>query len=231
MNAEVGLLQSLATQQQAILLLLTVPFVATVIGIARHIVGIKFLGIYAAIILTYALYGLGLNADVHGYSDIVTGVKYGFIFMFVLIGSTALGSSAIKRTRLHYFPKISIVVSLASLTLLFTILVADLLGRKGFSSTNALALIMIVSIAEQFTAVLFKVKVKQAIILTIETTLLSLFCYVIIAWPSFQEFILRYPFVMIFAFIISFLVGKYRGLRVNEYFRFREILDKPEEEN
>ncbi len=226
---DLGLLQNIDIERQALLLLFMIPVVVTIVGITRHIVGIKSLGIYATVILTFAFYGLGLNGDYAANTNIFNGVRYGLSFLVVLIAATVLGSTILKSSRMHYFPKVAMVMSFAAVGLILALILGDLilgdlLGRKAFSSINALALVMIASVAEQFTSTLFKLKWRKAILLTAETTFTALICYLLIAWPAFQDLVINYPYVLLLTFLINYLVGKYRGLRILEFIRFREVL-------
>lgn len=227
----IDLLEIFDIEKQVLVFLLMIPIVASIVGIARHVIGIKSLGIYAPIVLTFSLYALGLNGKYGEYSDPEAGLKYGLVFILVVMGATLLGTSLFKRTRMHYFPKISLNLSLVSVALLVTILLADSLDRQDLNSVNALALVMIASVGEQFTSILFKKKIQTALLVTFETMFTSFFSYILIAWPTFQDFILQYPYVIILAFILNFAVGRYRGLRFREYLRFQSVLDDISDEN
>jgi hypothetical protein len=221
---EVTFLQNLAIERQALVLLLMLPVVATIVGIARHLIGLKSLGLYAPIILTFSLYGLGLNGNYGEYSDVVTSLKFGLIFILIMAISCVLGSSILRRSRMHYFPKVAIVVSLAAIMLLLSIIGGELIFRRGFSSINAFSLVMVASVAEQLTSTLFKEDIKKSLFLTLETVFTSVCCYILIAWPSFQDFLVLHPYLILVTFIVNYFVGKYRGLRFREYFRFNEVL-------
>jgi len=218
--------QEALTAQPLFVLLLLLPVVATIVGVAKHVIGVKSLGIYAPIVLTFAFYFLGLNGTYGNYSDIWTGVRYGLIFLLVVIVGTVLSTRLLKNRRMHYFPKVSFVLSTVSIFLFITMLAAQALEKSGFTSINAFALILIASVAEQFTAILFKKSLKTALLLSLETSLISIFCYLLIAWPSFQQLIVNYPFLILLTLVVNYLVGKYRGLRVRELLRFQEILDE-----
>jgi hypothetical protein len=228
---ELDFLQNLDIEKQALVFLLMLPIVASIVGIARHIIGVKSLGIYAPIILTFSLYALGLNGKYGEYSDIWAGLKYGLIFVPIIIATSLLGTTLVKRSHMHYFPKISINLSLVAIALLITLVLADILGRDGFNSTNALALVMIASVAEQFTATLFKKKLVPALLITLETMLTSFFCYILIAWPEFQDLVIKFPYIILITFVLNYIIGKYKGLRFREYFRFRTVLNDISDED
>lgn len=216
--------------QPLLILLLMLPIVATIVGVARHVIGIKSLGLYAPIILTFAFYVLGLNGNFGQYSDVWAGVRYGIILLAVIIATTLFITTIIRPIRMHYFPKVSFVLAFAALAVFGAIMLAQYLDLTGFSSVSAVALVLLASVAEQFTSILFKKNFKVALLLTIETVLTSILCYLLIAWPSFQQLIIVQPLLVLLTLPINLLLGRYRGLRVREYLRFNEILTENEDQ-
>jgi len=62
-----------------------------------------------------------------------------------------------------------------------------------------------------------------AIILTIETLALSVAAYFVVTWEPFRLVFLNYPELILLTFVVNILLGKWTGLRLTEYFRFREV--------
>jgi len=207
-----------------VLLLLLLPIVATIVGIARHIVGVQSMGVYAPLILTYSMYALGMVNQQSAYTDINQGLRIGTIFIVVVVISAFIATRILKLSRMHYFPKISIVLSTTALALVVSIIASKMLGFSALVNANAFALLLLATVAEQVTATLFKKRAQEAILLIIETFLTSVVAYMIIAFPELQQFLINYPFAILLTFVINYFVGKYRGLRVREYIRFRDIL-------
>jgi hypothetical protein len=235
------------SSQLAYYLLLMIPVVATIVGISRHIIGIKSLGIYAPIVLAFSFYGLGLQFDANGnpYSDITIGIRYGVLFVLVLVSSTYVASYILRKSRMNYFPKIAIIISFASLFLTAFIVVSNwitlqseiepfaaiftaIFGNIQFNEITAFSLVLIASVAEKFTGVLYKKRFKKALWITLETVVTSVFCYVLLAWPRFINIIDNYKWLILLTFPINYFVGKYKGLRVREYIRFSDVLSQPE---
>ena len=63
-----------------------------------------------------------------------------------------------------------------------------------------------------------------------ETVLAALVCVFIIQWPLFQSVILAYPELILLTFIVNIILGRWTGLRLVEYFRFREVFKHMQEE-
>jgi len=83
-----------------------------------------------------------------------------------------------------------------------------------------------VLMVERFVAIQIERGQKMAIFLTLETLVLALIAYFIINWSWLQQALLRYPFrSFLVLFFFNFLLGKWTGLRVTEYFRFKELME------
>jgi len=99
-------------------------------------------------------------------------------------------------------------------------------GQKTDLITISIFVILImITLVEKFLAAQIERGGKGAIFLTSETLALSIICYWVASWSWLQLFVLSHPFATIFlAIIISILLGKWTGLRLTEYFRFRELI-------
>lgn len=61
------------------------------------------------------------------------------------------------------------------------------------------------------------------------TLLIGLFCYVILNINAIKVILLSYPELILLLIPINFFIGKFTGLRITEYFRFKEIIKSVEE--
>ena len=78
-----------------LLLLIFIPIVATIVNLLRYIVGTKSFGIYAPLTLTFAY--------------IFTGIRIGLLITATVIIATLLAYSLLKKIRMHYISRITIV--------------------------------------------------------------------------------------------------------------------------
>jgi hypothetical protein len=63
-----------------------------------------------------------------------------------------------------------------------------------------------------------------------ETILAALICVFIVSRPFLQSFLLAYPEVILLTIVVDAGLGKWTGLRIVEYFRFKEVLSHLQEE-
>lgn len=198
--------------RETITLLLMLPIIATLIVAIRQIAGIKAFGIYTPLIITFAFFD--------------TGIKYGLaIFLTVLIVGT-LVRFMVRRFRLLYLPRMGIVLTIIAIVILLILFEGALSKRTVLVGTSIFPILIMVTLAEKFIAAQIEKGVRTAIILSLETLLVSIIGYYLITWNRFQELVFLYPQLIILSLVINILLGRWSGLRISEYFRFKEILKK-----
>jgi hypothetical protein len=81
-----------------------------------------------------------------------------------------------------------------------------------------------ITLAEKFVATQIEKGSKVALILAIETLIISVVGYYLISWDFLTTLVLHFPWIILFTFLINFSLGKWAGLRITEYLRFRKII-------
>jgi hypothetical protein len=211
----------------SIVLLLLLPIAATIIGIDRQIIGFRSFGIYLSLVLTFVFYKLGVNGE-SIYSDPVKGLKYGIFLIIIVFASAALSFQFSRKWALHYYPKLSMIITNVTFTILMVIFLLGLANIKGIIKIDTFTLILIVGVAEKYVSILTRKKMKTALIITIESIAQATFCYLIISLQPLINLLIVYPYLILLLFPINYLVGKFTGLRATEYFRFKKILEEVE---
>lgn len=197
----------------ALILILMLPIVATIIAFARQVVGIKGFGIYTPLIIAFAFWAMG--------------VWYGLVVFTVIILVGSLMRSIVKKFRLLYLPRMAIVIIGVTLSIILLFFCASYFGhiQLADSMVSTFAVLIMIMLVEKFVAAQIERGTREAIFLTLETLILSLISYLIISWTWLQGTVLVYAFwVIILSLIINILIGRWTGLRLSEYYRFREVI-------
>lgn len=197
---------------QTVTLLLMLPVVATLVAFFRQVIGIKAFGIYTPSIITFALLAFDPN-----------GVKYGIAIFASVILVGMLSRYILKYFRLLYLPRVAITLSIVSLAILGILVGGGSVQRTGLASVSIFPLLIMITLAEKFVATQIEKGSRIAFLLAIETLLISLAGYFLVRWNALTALILSFPWIILFTFLINFSLGKWTGLRVTEYFRFRKI--------
>ena len=141
-----------------------------------------------------------------------------------------------------YIPKLGIVVAIVALALLgFLVLGISLqLFDRQFFSIAIFPMLIIGTLAEKFTSVQSKQSFISTLLITLQTIFTAIVAYVLVGgemelifttvrWDFISNLLRSYPEIIFVALAIMVFLGKWTGLRIVEYIRFREILRHQEE--
>jgi hypothetical protein len=194
-----------------IALILMLPIIATFIAFLRQVVGIKAFGIYTPLIVTFAF--LATNGIKYGVAIFITVILVGMLMRFVL-----------KPFRLLYLPRVAIMLTVVAIFILLVLVFGGGLQRTGLAAVSIFPILIMITLVEKFVAVQIEKGDRVAIILAIETLFISIVGFLIASNAPLIKFIVQYPWAILFTIPINILLGKWTGLRISEYFRFKEIM-------
>ena len=195
---------------ETIYLILALPFVATLIAAFRQLVGIKSFGIYTPLVLTFAFWAIG--------------IKYGIaIFLVIFLTGTAV-RYVLKNFRLLYMPRMAIVLTVISLAILALLTIGGYLNKTGLAATSILPILILITLIEKFISTQVEKGFRTAALLSIETLIISIAGYYFITWDVFRIMVLEHPEYILLLFVFNIFLGKWTGIRLSEYLRFREVI-------
>ena len=131
---------------------------------------------------------------------------------------------ALKGLRILYLPRVSITLSVIALTILMLLSIGGTFHRTGLASVSIFPILIMITIMEKFVAAQIEKGNRAAIILAIETLVISWVGYKLASWPLLIQGIVAFPWMVLITIPINIFLGKWDGLRLNEYIRFREVL-------
>jgi hypothetical protein len=196
-----------------IVLLLLLPGVAALIAAARHLVGLRGFGIFLPAALSVVF--------------VATGPVVGILLFLVIVFVSTLTRIVMRRfkIKLQYLPRMALLLHFVVLGILALLFLAPLINNSSFANVSIFPVLILVLLAEDFSRVQLGKSAKVAISLTGETLILSLASYIFLNLKFVQEFVLLMPELWIFLVIVfDYLMGKYVGLRILEYYRFRKLI-------
>ena len=196
-----------------VILLLMLPIIATMIAFLRQVIGVKAFGIYTPLIITFAF--LATN-----------GLKYGVAIFAAIILSGMLMRFVLKPFRLLYLPRVAIMLTVVAIFILGVLTLGGDFRRTGLAAVSIFPILIMITLVEKFVTVQIEKGDRMAILLAIETLVISIIGYFIAGSVTFVQFIALHPWVVLLTLPINILLGKWTGLRISEYFRFREVIKK-----
>jgi hypothetical protein len=128
--------------------------------------------------------------------------------------------------RMHYIPKTTIVMIGVSMAVIFAIMFGTVLfEKKGLIYLDIFPILMIVTLSDTFVSSLSRKSFLQTTVIGLQTVLIGLIAYTIISIPEVQNLAIEYTITLILVlFLVNLYIGKFVGLRLSEYYRFRDLL-------
>jgi hypothetical protein len=197
-----------------IVLLLLLPIVATVIAATRTLIGIRGFGIFLPAALSITFVAIGP----------VLGI---LLFVAIVIISTTVRILTRKlKLKLQYLPRMALILWFVSFGILGILFSAPKLNYQPLLNVSIFPVLVLTLLVEDFTKIQLGKSLKTAFTLTTQTLILSLISYLFLTYAPFQKLVLLNPEIsMILTFVIDIVLGKYLGLRVMEYYRFRKLIN------
>lgn len=197
---------------ETVKLMFLLPVIAMVIAFLRQVIGIKAFGIYTPSIITFAFLAIGL--------------KYGAAIFTAIILVGMAARYILKKFRLLYLPRMAITISIVTLSMLFILVLGGSLQRTGLAAVSIFPLLIIVTIVEKFVATQIEKGTGTAVYLAAETLVISTVGYYVASWQFLIDAILAFPWLILLTIPVEIFLGKWTGLRLSEYWRFREVFKK-----
>jgi len=199
-----------------IILILMLPIIATIVAFFRQIIGLTTFGVYTPSVIAISFIALGF--------------KFGFIILLITIAAGAITRNLLSKFRLLHIPKIAIVFTGSSLTIFLTIALAVYFNITDFATMAIFPMLIMLTLGEKFYTMQTGKGFLTAFVATTETVIVSLACYFIATWEFLQTYVINYPgWMFLIIILINISLGRFTGLRVREYFRFRAIFDSIQE--
>lgn len=194
-------------------LIIAMSLVATIVSIARYIVGTKSYGIYAPVLLAIA------------YS--YTGLKYGLVITAVVIVTTLLSYRVLRRIRMHYITRIATNYTLLSIFLILFFVIVNRfgLGLENLKNIPPLAFISIAALSDFFVKQYVKKSLLSSLTILLSTAALATIGWFVITRGVINNYLINNLWILPALTLLNILLGQYKGLRIKDYFRFRITKD------
>lgn len=194
-----------------IVLVLMLPIIAALAAFSRQVIGFKSFGIYTPTVTAVAF--------------VATGLKVGLALFFVIVLTTTLSRYVLRYLRILYLPRTALILFFVAVAMFISLFVGSLFNVVRIETISIFPILILITLAENFVNIQLDKNLRQAAVITAETLVLAVIGFFVMQWEYLQRIVLLNPeltFIAIIAFII--LIGRWTGLRLVEYLRFREVL-------
>ncbi len=196
-----------------LVLILLLPLAGAIIATLRHVVGLRGLGIFTPTVLSVAF--------------ISTGIGVGLIIFFTVVASLTIVRLVLRKMkfRMQYLPRMALIMVFISLSIVGLFYGLVIYTQVDIYSISIFPILIMMLLAESFMEVQIGRSLREAIYLTLQTLVIALLVYFVLTMEWVQVMMVAYPeLVILTVILIDVFVGKYVGLRILEYWRFRKLI-------
>lgn len=198
-------------------LILLFPLIVAIVAAARHLIGVRGVGILTPALLSVAF--------------LATGVWAGVLLFIIILLVATLARMAIKRLKLQYLPRLALLLWFVSFGVFGTLLVASLIEFNAIVTVGIFPILILMLLAETFIDIQVGRSSNEARDIILQTFILAMVSSLILGWEVVQRAVLIYPELIFFGVaVFDIFVGRYTGLRLAEYMMFRAVTKDDEEE-
>jgi hypothetical protein len=200
--------------------LLIVPFIVMVGTFARHVLGLKIFTMFVFVSMTMII---GLLIRENSWLSMSVGIGLlVFIYFFSYFVKKLTNTFS-----LHYYARISLVVSMISILLLSIVALAGrnqmIVESIQLDKVFSYAIILGVLLSEFYSSNQTQKGFRASRVMFLWSICFAFIIGSLISWNRFEGFMLKYPFIVIIFMLLTYLFGNYKGLRFSEIRRFKDV--------
>ena len=190
----------------ALTLILILPIIASLVVVARIVVGLETFGMFGPVIVSLAF--------------ITTGLQWGLVIFVVIVGLGVLLRAGLQRLRLQAVSRLAILIALVSAVMGGLTLLGAVLGIGPLLNISIFPMVIMSNVIENFAASQVELGTAEALRMTLATLFLSVACYLVVDQAGLQSLVLAFPEILLVTVAFDAVLGKWRGVRLLEYVRF-----------
>ncbi len=190
--------------------ILVIPIGALVTIIFRNVMGVQTFGTFLPALIAYAFLG--------------TGLWWGMLIFFTIIAGGALLDVLVSRLKLLHTPRLTVIM-------IFVVAALLSYGVWGIRHGNAIiahSLFFPLAIhtitIERFFIIAQERGLKKSFIVLGWSMTVVAFCYMVMSSLILQMIVVFFPETYLLLLSATVYLGRWTGLRVSEFFRFRHLI-------
>lgn len=200
-----------------VVLVLLFPLIVAIVAAARHLIGVRGVGILTPALLSVAF--------------LATGVWAGVALFVIILFLTIVARIALKVLKLQYLPRVSLMLWVVSAGVFVTLLLASIWNVSSLVTVGIFPILILMLLAETFIDIQQGRSGSEARALIFQTFVLAMISSLLLASEMVQRVVLLWPEMVFFGVaVFDLFMGRYTGLRLSEYLMYRGIVKEDEEE-
>ncbi len=192
--------------------ILMLPVGALLVVLFRNVVGMPTFGTFLPALLAA--------------SAGETGAAFGVVAVLVVVAVVAAVRWGLGRLELLHSPTLAILLSAVVLTLILTSMAGERLGLLPLTRVTLFPIAVLAICAERFFLSLTEHGGKAAGKELAGTLVVMLACHVVMGSLALQVLVIGFPEVLLLVVAANVYLGRWVGMRLSEYRRFRGLLGR-----
>ena len=192
-----------------IMLILLLPFLATIVAAFRHIIGLPSLGLLVPIAFSITL--------------LATGISAGAVLLAAILLASGIARIVLKRLRIMQLPKMALSMLVVAVFIFAALTGSGAAGLLAVRQLSIFPVLLFILLSDRIVALLLERTMIETVQITLITLILGLLGFFLLSYQPIQRFILLYPEAVFLLIPINIAIGRYFGLRLSEYFRFASV--------
>lgn len=188
-------------------ILILVPIGALMICLLRNIIGFPTFGVFLPVLMALAFRNTGLAYGL--------GIFWGVVLFGYVV------RRQIDKLRLLLVPRLSVILTLVILCIIFFALLGNKLGLREFMAVGLLPFVILTMTIERFFVIVEESGAREALWTAVGSAGVAVITYKILQLEPLQLTFFVYPELLFVIAAIQVLLGRYTGYRLLELFRFR----------
>lgn len=191
-------------------ILFLLPLAGIVVALFKNVVGLKSFGIFLPALISF--------------SAIPIGFWNGMMLFSIVVGIVSLIHFPMEKLGLLHTPKLVIMLISVSISFLALLFIQKISNQALFSGQLFIPIVITTITAEKFAQSISEKGFIESAYLLAQTLLIAGVCFIVVNSDAMLAVLMTYPEFILIEICIMVLLGKWIGIRLTEYSRFKWVV-------
>jgi len=204
--------ESIGISQNLLKIILMIPLGALVVVIFRNVIGLETFGTFLPALIATA--------------SRETGIWWGLAGFFFIILVSAMVRKFLDYLQLLHSPKMAIMLTVVVISMLLMTVFAVQSSLLALAHISLFPIAILAITAERFAIIQEEQGLIKALRISFFTAIVIIAAYALMSSLFMQSLIIAFPELLLFLIVLNLWLGKWVGMRVSEFVRFRSLIFK-----
>lgn len=205
-----SIFERVGISQNLLKILLMIPLGALIVVICRNVIGLETFGTFLPALIAAA--------------SRETGLLWGLVGFILIILVSSIVRRVLDWVHLLHSPKMAIMLTTVVIVMLVMSAVSVQYGWYDLAHITLFPIAILAITAERFAIIEVEQGWRKAFKITLATLVVIVAAYVVMDSLFLQSIILAFPESLFLVVALNLWLGKWVGMRVSEYIRFRKLI-------